>query len=390
MATETLNMKSVSIGKFVELVKESIEDEDMTPIVGIGKSGVGKTQSIFELTQELKIGFREIRLVTMMETDLLGIPMISDKGTTTWAQMDLLPRAEEHGERGILVLDEITSASANIRAAAYQLLDSKRALGEYKLPDKWLVVALGNGPDDGGVFAGMECAFLNRAMCLRIEPDLDSFLDWGYKHNINSSVLAYLKFTPGELHEFNPDETAQAFPSPRSWESLSKKLNAREARHAEKNKGNKVLDTDQVDTYASMAVGAKVGARFAAFYSYKSAMIQPQDIIENKATTNPSDIKSLTEEAKSLTMTALIKYLTEISNACTDSDEAVEKLIHPVANSINWLMKISVADLDMALRTIWDLAGRLREFTEIVVDSRLDELCPDFGDFAEKNSIVYA
>ena len=52
-------------------------------------------------------------------------------------------------------------------------MDSKRALGTYKLPDKWKVISLGNGIDDGGVFNGMENAFLSRAMCYRIEPDLE-------------------------------------------------------------------------------------------------------------------------------------------------------------------------------------------------------------------------
>ena len=65
-----------------------------------------------------------------------------------------------------------------MRAAAYQLLDGQRALGNYKLPEKWICVGLGNGPDDGGVFNGAEAALFTRCYGFRVAPNLESFKEY--------------------------------------------------------------------------------------------------------------------------------------------------------------------------------------------------------------------
>ena len=269
---ETMNMMEISVDRFIKEIKLDLEDENYDPVIGIGKSGVGKTMSISELCEELGIGFCELRLVTLTEIDLLGIPTI-ENGRTTYASNALLPDAKRDGEKGILVLDEITSCSSTIRAAAYQLLDSKRALGNYKLPEHWKVVALGNGIDDGGVFQGMEHAFLSRATCYRIEPNLDSWMKWAVNKGVNSSITAFLKFDPTALHVFNPDEIASVFPCPRSWTALSKKLNAREKRNGG------MLPLEQVELYAAGTVGVKVASEFSGFYSYNSKTVDPEDIL---------------------------------------------------------------------------------------------------------------
>ena len=196
---DNMNMMEISMDTFLNEIKMDLEDEIYEPMIGIGKSGIGKTMGIHELTQQLGIGFCELRLVTMTEIDILGIPKEDANGRTTYAANSLLPDAKRDGERGILVLDEITSAQSTVRAAAYQLLDSKRALGEYKLPERWKVVALGNGIDDGGVFQGMEAAFLSRATCYRIEPNADVWVKWAISHDINSSVIAYIRWRPENL-----------------------------------------------------------------------------------------------------------------------------------------------------------------------------------------------
>lgn len=378
--SDTLNMMEITIEKFTNLIKLDLEDENYDPVIGIGKSGVGKTMSIYELTKELGIGFCELRLVTLNEVDLLGIPII-ENGRTTYASNDLLPNVERDGEAGILVLDEITSATSTIRAAAYQLLDSKRALGNYKLPDKWKVVALGNGMTDGGVFQGMESAFLSRATCYRIEPNLDVWKHWAISNGVNSSVIAYLTWDPSKLHEFNPDEIASVFPCPRSWTALSKKLNARESK-----KGG-LLELDEVEIYAGGAIGQKLAPSFSAFYAYNSKTISPEDILSGKDIT--TDLSDMDPEVIYLMIQSLIKQISvELAENKTDTCTYTPECFKRIANVCNWIINVSKQRLDYALTAFKDLAS-VSDFKDIILTDELDELCPELLEFAGANSVTF-
>ena len=375
---ETLNMMSVNIKTFTREIKMDFEDGNYDPVIGIGKSGVGKTMSIYELTQELGIGFCELRLVTMTETDLLGIPTI-ENGRTTWASNDLLPMVERDGEAGILVLDEITSATSTIRAAAYQLLDSKRALGNYKLPPKWKVIALGNGPDDGGVYSGIESAFMSRATCYRIEPDFATWKAWAIKNNINPTVVAFLSSEPSFIHQLNEAESfASIFPCPRSWTALSKKLEAREKRN-----NGKPLEEDMVRILAAGAVGENVSANFCAFYAYNKITIDIEDILTGKAST---DIQSVASEVMQIVISNLVYSLTKLFT--TDENQSVR--YDRLVNACKWLIGVSKFRGEYASMAFQDLSSNCSQIGIIIAtDEEFARRCPELDDFYRDNEIIY-
>ena len=380
---EDMNMMPINIERFTKLIREQMEDEDYTPLLGLGKSGVGKTESIYGLTQELGIGFCELRLVTMTETDMLGIPMINEHNRTDWASNNLLPDAKRDGERGILVLDEITSCSSTIRAAAYQLLDSKRALGNYKLPEKWLVVGLGNAMGDGGVYQGLEQAFMNRCRCFRIDPDLAVWKRHAVKSGVNPSVIAFLSFAPEYLHHMDADEIASVFPSPRSWFSLSKKLNDRERRN-----DGKPLDSDSVDIYAACCIGNDVASRFAAFYNYNRSVVETEDILSGKAS---GKIANLDMQVMYIIVQNLVKGIrTELKNNTTADGSFTEQSKKRVGNACRWLIELGSMSLDLAVMGLQDIGANVPEFQSCVMDADFDDICPEFLEFATANSLIFS
>ena len=385
---ETMNMPSVSIETVTRLIKEQLEDNDLKPVLGIGKTGIGKTESISALCRELKIGFKEMRLVTMNETDLLGIPDYverEDKSgnkykSTTFASNDMLPYEDRDGTVGILCLDEITSASKTIRAAAYQLLDEKRGMGNYKLPDNWLVVALGNGPDDGGVFAGMEHAVLSRCRCYRVEPELKSWRDWAIKNGVNASVIAFLGFQPEYLHKL-PDDTGvpQVFPNPRSWASLSRKLNDRERR-----KGG-VIDNELIVLYAGAEVGREVAVKFATFYAYNKQTIRAEEVVDGKVDIDRA--KKCSTEAIRITIESVIKYL----GSCNKTDDKSE-FIRKVANAIRFFIELGNGiRLDLAVMGVSGVATIDYSIESMLLDGEdeFNELCPEYEIFIAKNANAF-
>lgn len=381
---ETMNMIEISVEKFINEIRLDIDDENYEPVIGIGKSGVGKTMSIYELCQELGIGFCEMRLVCLTEVDMLGIPVI-ENGRTTYASNTLLPDVERDGEEGILVLDEITSATSTIRAAAYQLLDSKRSLGNYKLPPRWKVVALGNGLEDGGVYSGMEAAFLSRAVCYRIEPNFQAWKKWALKNRVHPSVIAYLQFDPTKMHVFNPDEMASVFPCPRSWTALSKKLLAREKR-AEKG----LLETSDVELYAAGAVGAVEAANFSGFYSYNKKTISAEDILEGKASAEQAN--GVEPEVIYIVIQSIVRKLGVELDAEKGNNIILEKVPEAlglrIANAINWFVDVGKYRLDYATTGIRDLVENIPDLGTLILSEEFDQVSDKLVNFATENSVM--
>lgn len=194
----------------------STNDGHHTPVMLWGPPGVGKSDMVRQVAIKHDVPAIDIRLSQMEPTDLRGIPFRVDQ-MVEWAIPELLPDAERHGPEGILFLDEITSAPPTVSAAAYQLILDRR-LGHYKVPDGWAIFAAGNRQGDRGVTYSMPAPLANRFSHFEVETHLDDWVSWAYKNGIDERVIAFLRFKPEMLFDFDPAHNPVAFPSPRSWE----------------------------------------------------------------------------------------------------------------------------------------------------------------------------
>jgi hypothetical protein len=193
-----------------------------TPVMLWGPPGVGKSQIIARIARGHGVALIDIRLSQMEPTDLRGVPF--RKGDLVeWSVPGLLPDAGRHGERGILFLDEITSASPTVTAAAYQLILDRR-LGDYRVPHGWVIFAAGNRYGDRGVTYVMPTPLANRFTHYEVEPNLDDWVEWAHAAGIDARIVAFLRFRPDLLFEFDPAHNPVAFPSPRSWEYAHRAL----------------------------------------------------------------------------------------------------------------------------------------------------------------------
>ena len=187
-----------------------------TPVMLWGPPGVGKSQMVVQVAAEHNAPVIDIRLSQMEPSDLRGIPFRSEN-RVEWAIPTLLPDAQRHGPDGILFLDEITSAPPAVSAAAYQLILDRR-LGEYRVPDGWAIFAAGNRQGDRGVTYTMPAPLANRFSHFEVETHLDDWVAWAYRNRIDERIIAFLRFRPELLFDFDPAHNPVAFPSPRSWE----------------------------------------------------------------------------------------------------------------------------------------------------------------------------
>lgn len=203
-----------------------------------GQPGGGKSQCVYQVAQENGYEMIDLRLSQLDPVDLRGIPFVDrdeKEKITRWIPPEFLPR----GEKKLLFLDEINSAPQGTQAAAYQLILDRR-LGSYKLPKDCVVVAAGNRLQDRAIVHQMSTALKNRMVHLEFDINVEDWTEWAVKSNQDLTVLAFIRFRPTLLSEFddvnkttqkNKDrmqnaKDAKAFATPRSWEFVSRMLKA--------------------------------------------------------------------------------------------------------------------------------------------------------------------
>ena len=183
-----------------------------------GAPGIGKSDIMRQIAEEQKLELIDVRAILLDPVDLRGLPYVNGDKKAHWCPPDFLPYDPE--SRGILLLDELSSAPPMVQAACYQLV-LDRKLGESRLPDGWAVFAAGNRETDKAVVHRMPSALANRFTHLNMEADLEDWVSWALSHNIPIEIVAFLRFRPELLHNFDPKKNDKAFPTPRSWEVLS-------------------------------------------------------------------------------------------------------------------------------------------------------------------------
>ncbi len=250
--------------------------EHHTPVMLWGPPGVGKSQIVAQVAQKNDVEVIDVRLSQMEPSDLRGIPFrVQD--VVEWAVPAMLPDKQRHGECGILFLDEITSAAPSVSAAAYQLILDRR-LGQYCVPDGWAIFAAGNRQGDRGATYAMPAPLANRFSHFEVDVNLDDWVAWAYANGIDERIIAFLRFRPDLLFDFDPAHNPVAFPSPRSWEFAHRALQK---------------FSQQPDLLAGTlqaCVGQAAGIELSAFISNLEQMPDLEAIIRGEEVAVPAEI----------------------------------------------------------------------------------------------------
>jgi AAA domain (dynein-related subfamily) len=247
-----------------------------TPVMVWGPPGIGKSQIVAAVASQHNVPVIDIRLSQMEPTDLRGIPF-RDGDSVVWSIPALLPNAKRHGDKGILFLDEITSAPPTVTAAAYQLILDRR-LGEYRVPEGWAIFAAGNRHGDRGVTYAMPAPLANRFTHYDLQADLDDWTAWAYRNDIDERVIAFLRFRPELLFDMKSSTTLAAFPSPRTWEYASRAL-------------RKFADTPALLLDAIQAsVGVAAGVELKAFMDHIRDLPDIEAIAQGRSNAMPGAI----------------------------------------------------------------------------------------------------
>jgi len=242
------------------------------PVFLWGPPGIGKSELVANLTEELGGHMIDLRLGQMEPTDIRGIPFFNkNKEVMDWAPPIDLPDAEMAAQYPIitLFLDEMNSAAPAVQAAGYQLILNRR-IGKYVLPDNVVIIAAGNRESDKGVTYRMPSPLANRFVHLEVRQDFDSWFQWAIGKSIHKDVVGYIGFAKQDLMDFDPKSASRAFATPRSWTFVSQFLEDEDA-----------SDAELTDLIAG-TVGEGLAVKFMAHRKVAGKMPNPMEVLTGK------------------------------------------------------------------------------------------------------------
>jgi len=237
-----------------------------------GPPGIGKSELVAELAEELGGHMIDLRLGQMEPTDIRGIPFYNrDLGKMDWAPPIDLPDEELASQYPVVVLflDEMNSAAPSVQSAAYQLILNRR-VGKYHLPKNVVMVAAGNRESDKGVTYRMPTPLANRFVHQEMRVDFASYQEWAVANKIHKDVVGYLNFAKQDLYDFDPKGSSKAFATPRSWVFVSELLQDDDC------------DNDTLATLIAGAVGDGLATKFMAHRKIAGRLPKAEDILNGK------------------------------------------------------------------------------------------------------------
>ena len=242
------------------------------PLFLWGPPGIGKSDIVKQLGEDMDAHVIDVRLSLWEPTDIKGIPYFdSNANTMVWAPPGELPSKEfaKNHKQIILFMDEMNSAPPAVQAAAYQLI-LNRKVGTYELPDNVLIVAAGNREADKGVTYRMPAPLANCFLHLEMRVDWEDYSFWATENRIHKDVVGFLTFSKKDLYDFDPKSSSRAFATPRSWTFVSELLEDDDT------------DENTLTDLISGAVGEGLAIKFMAHRKVASKMPNPTDILTGK------------------------------------------------------------------------------------------------------------
>lgn len=185
---------------------------------------------------------------------------IAEQGRLRRAKAGEVPRF------GIVNLDEFRQASLDTQKPAAELFLNRR-VGESHLPDGYIVTACSNREiDRSGV--QRELAFItNRRMVIKIEPNLDAWVNWAEKNGVHPLAIAFARTKPGTVFADTVPEKPGPFCTPRSLCMLSQLIGE--------------LDMATFTEAACGLIGEGAAGEFVAFLRVAEQLPTFEEIVAN-------------------------------------------------------------------------------------------------------------
>jgi len=228
-----------------------------------GRQGIGKTQTIKQMADDLKINFVHLHLATQEVGDLVGLLVHTPEGNVKHARPEWFPTDGE----GIIFLDELNRAHPDVIQAMFSFITSK-TIHQHKLPNGWKIVAAGNyQSDEFNVTDTSDAAWMSRFCHLHLTPSAEEFVV--HAENMGAGSVADFISDNKEMLETKLKENVEIAVTPdrRAWLEMVAPL---DSEHIE--------DEPRYELYSGI-VGSIAAARYLSYLKSNTKKIKLSDIL---------------------------------------------------------------------------------------------------------------
>lgn len=283
------------------LIKAMIEMK--RPVFLHGSPGIGKSDIIRQIGEDLGRPVIDIRLLLMSEIDLRGMPYLNkETNEMVWAPPVCIPLHED--SNAIIFFDELTQAPPSLQAAALQLI-LDRQIGEFKLPEGVSMVAAGNRASDKTGAKPLIKALANRFLHINVESKFNDWQTYAINAGVHPDVVGFLSHKPHYLNNFDPSSPDNSFATPRSWVFFVSDILK-----------DKNFPEDLLRDAISGSVGEALSIEFMALRKIMADLPKPDDILNGKIT----KMKNKEIAAQYSLVTSVIYRLKEMQGEVDNGD----------------------------------------------------------------------
>ena len=262
---------------------------DAKPIFIFGAPGIGKTQIVAQVCDELgselygkPLNLQFIDGEFAEPVDFAGVPSVIDieepgegspygKGVTrSNVAVNLLPFDNGAGDRGgILFIDELNRMPQEVIKVFMKLAQGRRIGNNYEIPPKWFIVAAGNRQeDDPREVKQMGTALRDRFSVVNFVPSVSGWKKYitsgRYKDIVLPELIDFLEFQQEYFHNLDPQKGMIKYPTPRAWTDAS--VGLKRVMNELEEEGIKDIPEDEIIKAFQMEVGYDAAAAFLDFY----------------------------------------------------------------------------------------------------------------------------
>ena len=361
----------ISINEAKRLVKRALlanivsqkKDLAITPLVS-GKHGIGKSQMIKSIAQELGGVCITIEGGTLKEGEITGLPyqyqdvngdtrfrflpyyaiariqpeekrLFLEAGrkedTSTlggdenrYAMNDLTPEQKMEAIRSgkvkpvIIFIDEINRTENVVYKELMNILLT-RSVNGYQFP--WWVLFVGamNPSTQSSIYATneMDPAQLDRFLKIKVGDSASEWLKYGKSTGLDPQILTFIKENPKCLSSQDKDlnDEEKPTPSPRGWDMVDTLLKSEPLLReffADKENDPKIVERD-MKNLVSAKLGSSVATMFFASLVSQSRALMPEEIFADDANLSKlgGTISKLSAAKKVQTCDLMLSYLKE-------------------------------------------------------------------------------